>query len=193
MHNLTKTLLSSVAVGALTVAPAMAQQQKHPAFALTAMHAGRVVNKTKPYRCGHFSYTSCVLTVYTSVSASDFDKRVPLAGTFYKFNSNATLCSSPKTKIKAWRKSAYAKIGTGTETYSVGCPSGPLTFYGDTYKLNDKSGFGKADYFESMMSGKFKMNGEKYKGRLILEVFVAIGTERSPISDQAGPLPENPN
>ena len=177
MNNLTRTLLGGAALSALTAVPSVAQQ-KHPAFHVTALHQGRIVNKTARYRCYHHHFTSsCIKTAYTSVSPSDLGKSVSLASTFYKFNSSYTLCSAPKTKIKAHKKSKYGKIKTGTETYSEGCPSGPITFYGDRYKLTDPSGFGQTDHFQSKMSGKFYINGNAYAGSLILRVMVAIGSE----------------
>ena len=47
MNRLTRTLLGGAALSALAAAPGMAQQ-KHSAFNLMALHAGRVVNKTGP-------------------------------------------------------------------------------------------------------------------------------------------------
>lgn len=180
MNQLTKTLLGGVALGALGACPSMAQQ-KHPASSLTAMHAGRVVNKTQlgrpEYHCLTHIHASCTFEIYTDVPASDLRKTVPLAGTFFRWNSYSTLCSHPKQHIRAWKKSTYAKITTGTQTYSVGCPSGPTEFYGDFYKLTDKSGFGKSDFFESELTGKFRNHYGKYKGRLIIAATVTIGTE----------------
>lgn len=178
MYKLTKTLLGGAALAALTSAPAMAQQN-HPAFSFMALHAGHVVSKTKlhndRYHC--FPRSTCTFGVYSSVPASDLHKSVPLVGTFAKFNSNSTICSAPKTKIKSHKKSVYAKISTGTETYSLGCPSGPTTFYGDYYKLTDKSGEGHTDTFQSLLTGTFHNGSTKYKGRIVFDVSVAIGTD----------------
>ena len=176
MNKLTKILLGGAALSALAITTAMAQQ-KHSPFSFTALHAGRAVNKTKQYHCRGLNQTSCILSATSSVPASDLHKTVPLAQTFYKLNSNGDLCTRPKQKIRSWKKSTYAKISTGTETYSEGCSSGPTTFYGDFYKLADKSGFGKTDRFESMLSGRVKYGGETYKVNLILDVAVPIGTE----------------
>lgn len=178
MNKLTKTLLGGVALCALTGAPAIAQP-KHHAFYFTALHAGRVVNKTKLRNQRHCLYhiSYCTLAFYTSVPASDLNTRVKLVDSFFKLNSNSTICSNPKQKIKAPKKSVYAKIGTATETYSFGCPSGPTTFYGDTYKLTDKSGFGQTDTFTSVLVGKFKRNGKVYKGKLFIDAVVTIGTD----------------
>jgi hypothetical protein len=52
-------------------------------------------------------------------------------------------------------------------------------FYGDAYKLKDKSGFGKTDSFVSTLYGWYRLfgTGPKYKGTLNLDVSVAIGTK----------------
>jgi hypothetical protein len=177
MNNLTRALLGSAALCALTNTPAAAQAHQ-PNIHVTALHAGRSVNKTKRYHCKAHSHTSsCRLYVYTDVSASDYRKRVWLAMTYYKFNNSSMLCSSPETEIKAYKKSTYGRIRTGTETYSFGCPSGPTKFYGDIYELKDPSGFGQTDNFESLMTGTVHVHGGTYKDRLILDVLVSIGTE----------------
>lgn len=175
MNKLTQTLLGGVALGALAVTPTVAQK-KHPAFALTALHAGRVVHKTNFENHGatHMTY---VFGVYTYLPASDFHKTVPLVQTFYKWNSYSTLCSSPKQKVSVKKKSKYGIVHAATVTYSEGCPSGPTTFYGDNYKLNDRAGFGQADVFVSTLKGKFKNDNGTYKGKLPMYVEVDIGTE----------------
>lgn len=174
MNKLAKTLLGGVALSALATVPAVAED--HPALHYSALHGGRVVNKTKLQnnQCGRDCYT---FTIYTSVPASDLHKTVPLVGTYYKWNSNSTFCSNPRQKLKAPKKSIYAKVRAATLTYSEGCPSGPLTFYGETYKLTDPSGEGKTDTFSADLIGRFKSDHGTYKGTLHFVVEVAIGTE----------------
>jgi len=176
MNNLMKALLSGAALSALAIPSAVAQQ-KHPAFALTAMHAGRVVTKTEPsFHCrGH---TSCTYTVYTYISSSDyFHKTAPLVQTYYKWNSYSTICSHPKQRVRTQKKSLYGRAYPDTQTYSIGCPSGPTTFYGDTYRLMDKAGEGKVDFFKSSLSGKFRNSNGQYKARAIFAVSVFIDTQ----------------
>lgn len=163
MNNLTKTLLGSVALAALGAAPAMAEQ-KHPAFSFTAVHAGRVVNKTKLHNRGavHLTYT---FSVYGTADV-ELDKKV-LVGSFYKWNSNSTVCSTPKMKLKLDpKKTVYGKISVATQTYSLGCPSGPTVYYGVAYKLTNPDGIGETDHFKSSLIGKFKNAHGKYKGTL---------------------------
>jgi hypothetical protein len=176
MNNLTRILLGGAAVCALTGTSAAAQAA--PAIHFTALHGGRVVNKTRlhsPHRC--LRSDSCTEYVYTSVSASDLDKKVKLIDTFYKLNSNDTLCSVPKQELKVPKKSTYGKVSAATETYSEGCASGPTTFYGDVYKLTNPEGEGKVDTFISRLKGKIQLNGNTYKETLYIIPYVTIGTE----------------
>jgi len=177
MNSLTKSLLGSAALAALTAAPAVGSQT--PKFHVAALHPSKVVNKTKVHNYDriHVTYT---FGVYTSVPASDFHKTVYLASTFYRWSSYDSCYvggTEPKMRIKARKRSKYAEIGTATETYSFGCPYGPSHFYGDTYHLKDKAGFGQTDTFVSTLYGKFQNGGARYKGTLNLDVSVAIGTE----------------
>ena len=172
MNNLSKTLLGGVAVAALSAAPAMAHKQLHVPH-VQALHAGlgHVTNKTKMgnQKATHITYTFGVYS-YQPASAA---KNTHLIYTYYKWNSSGTLCSTPKEKIKAPKKSVYAKIGTATETYSEGCASGPTIFTGDTW--SNKSGkSGETDTFVSTLTGKFKNGGAKYVGTLNLDVNVFI-------------------
>ena len=66
MKNLNKTLLGGAALAAIAVAPAVAGN--HPAFSFTALHGGRVVNKTKIHIQGsqHLAYT---FSAYATVQA----------------------------------------------------------------------------------------------------------------------------
>ncbi len=123
---------------------------------------------------GSVTYT---FSVNTSVStASAYKVKTKLAGTFYKFNSNSSLCTQPKQKVKLMtKKTKYAKLSTTTETYSEGCSTGPTTFYGDVYDLQTKKAVGKTDQFASTLHAKFKNSSGKQKGKLTLDVSVAIG------------------
>ena len=174
MNNLTKTLLGGVALTALAAVPANAAKHSHPAFTVTALHAGHAVNKTKmhvPSRA-HVTYT---FGVSTSVSAANAGTAVKLAGTYYKFNSYSTLCSRPAQKVKVSpKKTALARVGTSTETYSFGCASGPTVFYGDTYTLNNGATSGETDSFVSTLTAKFMNSTGKYKGTLNLDVNVTV-------------------
>jgi hypothetical protein len=176
MNSISKTLLAGAAFGALATAPAVADNV--PNLNFTALHRSNVVHKTRMTKAGHGEDCSRICTgstVSTYIPASDLDKKVNLIYTFYKWNSNNTICSQPKEKIHVVpKKSQYAQIGTATETYSIGC-SGPTVFYGDTYKLKNPAGEGKTDSFVSTLIGKFWNNGVKYKGALILDVNVNIG------------------
>lgn len=169
MNKLTTTLLGGVAMCALAAAPAMAA--KHYAMHVTALHAGHQVNKSKMHAPGatHVTYT---FGAYSYLSASSAPK-THILSTYYKWNNSGTLCSAPKMKIKAPKKSVYAKIGTASETYSFGCPSGQTVFLGDTW--TNKTGVsGNVDTFVSTLYGKFHNGSLKYKGTLNLDVTVFI-------------------
>jgi hypothetical protein len=169
MNKLTTTLLGGVAISALAIAPAMAA--KHHAMHVTALHAGNAVNKSKMHAPGatHIVYTFGVYS-YQPASAPP---KTHLIFTYYKWNNSGTICSAPKMKIKAPKKSVYAKIGTASETYSFGCPSGQTVFLGDTW--TNKTGVsGNVDTFVSTLLGKFHNGSLKYKGTLNLDVDVFI-------------------
>lgn len=169
MKNLTKALLSSAALCALAPLPAVAGQ--HPGLALSAVHAGHVVNKTKfhnPQR-QHVTYT---FSAYSTIPMKLNEK--VLLGTFYRWNSTVsgtyTICSNPKQKVVfPSKKTAYGKLNAATQTYSSGCPSGPTTYYGAAYKLTDSNGFGNVDHFRSSLIGKFNGPGGKYKGSMNID------------------------
>jgi hypothetical protein len=170
MNNLTKTLLCGAALSVLTAIPATAQH-KHPSFSFRAFHAGRVVNKTKLRNPGamHLTYT---FGVYDYIQAQ-LNTKVWLGGS--KWNSYSTICSAPKTKVKfAAKKTQYGKINAATQTYSLGCSSGPTTFYGVDYKLKDPAGKGKIDLFRYSVIGTFKNANGKYKGTLNADVSLTL-------------------
>jgi hypothetical protein len=172
MNNIIKILLGGAALSALATAPAIAGDAPH--FSITALHAGNAVFKSKLQVPGRKNVTYTV-AVSTYVPASDLGTAVHLLGTYYKFNSNSSLCTTPKMKIKVPKKSTYAKLGHATETYSEGCASGPTKFYGDTYDLKKAKGEGKVDSFVSVLTAKFKNSRGKYNGTLNLDVKVSIG------------------
>ena len=179
MNNLTKTLLGSAALAALSAVPSVAGNA--PRFHVTALYAGGiVVNKTvihDPSRT-HMTFT---LSVSTQVPASHLKTKTRLSDTFYKWSSqtaSSSKCGNPETYIIVPKKSAYGKIDTATKTINWHCTSGPSVYYGDTYKLTDPAGEGKTDFFVSSLIGKWKNGSVKYKGTLNLDVSVAIGADQ---------------
>jgi hypothetical protein len=170
MNNVTKILLGGAALGALATAPAMAAGS-HPSLSITALHVGKTVNKTKVHSpsAQHLTYT---FAVYTYVSPADAGTSVHLYGTFYKWNSNLTLCSNPKQKIKSKTAPTNGTSTTATETYSFGCASGPTVFRGDTYNYNGDGA--TSDYLTSLLKGKFYNSSVKYKGKLTIEAFITL-------------------
>ena len=177
MNKQTQTLLGGAALSVLVAAPAIASP---PRFLVQALHAGRMVNKTAPRSHGITHQTQTASASYF-VPANAYREKFWLISTFYRFESQSTFCyqNSYKPKNKLDRKrTEYAKLGTTTGYFSVGCSSGLTPFYGDTYKLVNTAGFGQKDFFKSTLTGKYKNKNGTYKGTLHLNVEVDIGTEQ---------------
>lgn len=173
MNSLTQTLLAGAALCALGAAPAIAQQN-HPRFHFTALHGGRVVNKTKMYN-QDATYVTYTFGVYTSVSFSrGYGHRVHLAGTFYVWSSSS-ICHLNRTKFRVdHKKTEYGKASVGTETYSFGCPSGPTSLNGMNYKITDPNAEGHTDHAAITYKTTFVDNGTKYKAKINLDVSIDI-------------------
>jgi hypothetical protein len=148
-----------------------------PKFHVSAMRPGHAVMKTPMHKSpvGHLTYT---FSVYTGVStASAYHMKTPLPATYYKWNSSYSICTAPKIRNRlATKKTKYADLRTGQQSYSLGCPNGPTKFYGDQYNLQTKQAVGKTDTFTSTLTGHFMSGGTAYKGVLTLDVSVAIGS-----------------
>jgi len=163
MNQLTKTLLAGAALCALATVPAIAQNALP--FHITALHGGRVVNKTKMPNHGatHVTYT---FGVYTYVSFSDYyGKKVrfaPYGG-----------CGWSKVKVSP-KKTEYAKLGTYSETYSTGCAYGPTIYSGVTYKLTNPNSEGHTDHYVATWTFKSNNGGTKYKGKMNVDVSLFI-------------------
>ena len=178
MNKITQTLLGGAALCALATAPAMAGDV--PDLHVFALHPGhaKFVSKTSLHKgIGH--ETSCSsLSITTAVPASDFRSVVKLADTYYSYYDSGSFCnSSEKQKVKlSTRKTQYAKLGTGTDTFSGYCSTADTVFYGDTYELKSKSGEGKTDHFVSTLVGKhIHYNGGVYNINTPMNIYVSIG------------------
>jgi hypothetical protein len=178
MNLLTKALLCGAAHCALGVSPVKAQH-KDFGFHVVALHAGRTVHKTSLHAHGITHQTQTVSPSYF-VSADGYRKKEYLFSTFYRFESQSSFCYpnayKPKNKLDR-KRTEYAKLGTTTSSFSLGCSSGFTPYYGDTYKLVNKAGFGQKDFFKSTLTGKYKNKNGTYKGTLHLNVEVDIGRE----------------
>lgn len=174
MNNLTKALLGSVGLSVLAAVPATAHP-KHPAMHLTALHEGKAVNKTRLHNQGatHVTYT---FGVYSYIPFAEYYRhKLPLRGSFYKWNNSGTLCSMPDQKIRVDpKKTTYGRASIITETYSIGCPSGPTTFYGVAYKITDPNAEGQTDEVHVILKGKFHNGSKKYRGTLNLDLNLTI-------------------
>lgn len=170
MNDLNRTLLAGVALCALTAIPA-AGESAMP-FHFTALHGGRVINKTKLHNHGATHITS-TLSVFTYVPASSYRKTEVLPGTFYFENYDP--CSATYRKMKVTKKAQYGKVGIVTETYTGICGVGIKTvLYGNSYKLTEPNAQGKTDSFVSTLHDKFENNGTKYRGTLNIDVNVIV-------------------
>ena len=162
MNLLTKSLLGGAALCALATAPAIAANL-HPAMHVTALHAGKAVNKTVIHNQSrtHLTYT---FGVYTYVSASNAGTAVKLAATYYTWNSNGTLCSSPKEQIKVPKKTKLAKLGHSTETvFWKAAPRRPDRVHW-RHLQPQCAEHGRTDHFTSTLIGKFNNGSAQYKG-----------------------------
>jgi hypothetical protein len=154
-------LMAGAALCTVCAAPAFAKSA--PKIAVVALHQGsRTVIKTPMHSTGDSKITSSG-TIYTYVSAADYKVKTPLVETYYTYLSNSSICNAGngKTYVKlSTKKTKYAKLSTGTETYSEGCGY-PTVFYGDIYDLTTKKP--KDDTFVSSLIGKkIHYDGGKY-------------------------------
>lgn len=171
MNNVTKTLLAGAAIGALATAPAMAGNAPH--FSVTAAHVGNQVIKSTIRTPSRQALT---YNIYISSSVSgSVGTSTNLFQTYYKWNSNLSICTVPFMKLVGPKRTTYGKINHNTETYSLGCASGPTVFHGDNYTLKKASGDGQTDTFLSDLKGKFNNGSVKYKGNLFIHGTVHIG------------------
>ena len=169
--TLKKILYAGAALCTISAAPAFARNA--PSVAVVALHAGHAVMKTQMHTPGknHISSTG---SAFSTIAASK--KTVKLIYTYYTYLSSGSFCNiQAKQKVKlSTKKTKYAKLGTSTESYSEGCGT-PTVFYGDTYKLTAKKAPKNPDTFVSTLIGKgFHYEGEKYDGKLNLNVSVTV-------------------
>lgn len=177
MHKLTTALLGGAALSILGIAPGVAGNPPGPH--VQALHEGRLVRKGGGWhRCHpHVSCYTYTLGVSSSVPASGFRKKVKLVNTFFKWCSNGTCFTEPKQWVKVPRKSEYGKVNAASVTTRTSGGERTFVYYGDAYKLTDKSGLGKTDTFVSSLKAEWERAGFKYKAMLNLDVSVTIGTE----------------
>lgn len=172
MNKLTQALLTGAALCALMAAPAVAGDT--PAFHVSMLHGGKVINKTKFHIPGaqRLTYT---FGIYSSISSSSLDEKIKLNGGNLIFGTDVFGCGNPTTKIKFdLKKTIYGKGGKYTETYSDGMCGHPTVHYGLTYKLTDPNGQGHTDELGIAASGKIQQGGTKYKVKLTYDFTVEI-------------------
>ncbi len=170
-------LLTGAALCTIAMAPAIAATAPRIAVAAAHPSVGHVKFKT-PTHSRTTSHITETASVVTGVSASaDYKVKTPLGGTFYLWHTGSSLCGEiPGEKIKASpKKTAYAKISTGTETNTTYCGA-PIYFYGDVYELTSKTAAGSADFLTSALTAKVKLGSTKYDLDLNLDVTVEIGS-----------------
>jgi hypothetical protein len=165
-------MLGTVLCGLSTFSASAVLAASAPEIHVLAIRDGIVVKSALLHRRSgaNSTYTGSVSTAVST--SADYRVKTALSNTFLAFSSG-TLCDFPlhvKNTV-APVKTAYARIGTATETLSAGCPGGPVTLYGDTYDLKTRHAIGKTDHFASNFTVKFKSAVAK----LDLHVTVAIG------------------
>lgn len=170
MNNLTKALLGGVALCALVTVPAVSENAD--SFHMTALHGGRVINKTRMANPGGTHVTSSV-TVFTYVPFSGQHKQT-LFASYYRWNSNSDPCTPPKIKI-GQNKTQYGKLSVSTETYTItGCQNGPAKRDLINYKITDPNAQGKTDFGQARFVGRYESGGKKYKGTLNMNLNIII-------------------
>jgi hypothetical protein len=156
MNNLTRTLLCGAALCAFVAVPAIAESAGP--FDVTALHANRVVKKTKMQHGA--THVTSTISVFTYVPGTVGTKAMIL---FEKFcNTTAPV------KVWAPKKTFYGKISVSTET-SNGCE-----FVEGTYKVINQPEPNTIDSFPIILMSKFEQNGTKYKGTLNLDYNVLL-------------------
>lgn len=172
MNNLTKVLLGGAALCALTAVPAAAESAGR--FNITALHAGRMVDKTKMHKQGATQVTSTA-SVFTYVPFSEYYRhRQPLLSTFFKYNNGGDPCSNPPQKVTVEpKKTQYGKASIVVETISTLCDK-PVKYYGAAYKITDPNAQGNDDFFRVIDQGRFTNSGTKYRGTLYLDINLVI-------------------
>jgi len=167
-------LLAGAAICALSLGSAFAEAPPH--VHVTALRPGHATVKTAMHVSPDATKTS-TYAVYTEVFTPDaFKTKTNLLGTFYTLNDNSTVCSPAAAQkvILSTKKTLYAKLSTGSVTYSIGCPS-PTIFRGTVYDLITRGANGKTDTFVDTLTGKVKNSGEpRYTFNLNLDVNVEI-------------------
>jgi hypothetical protein len=164
--------LATVGAGAAYAAPTIHVAALHNGFG-----NGHAAVKTSMHHATVGSITSTYL-VYSSVStAADYKVKTNLKYTFYTYYNSGSLCDANAQKLKvklSTKKTAYAKLSTGVESYTEGCATA-VKFYGDVYDLTTKTAVGSVDSFVSSLEGKkIHFEGGKYNITLNLDLEVFI-------------------
>ena len=166
-------LLAGAALCTISIAPALASSA--PKVAIAAARTGGVVKTAMHAKTA--SALTYTFSVYTGVSVSTAYKvKTNLGATFYTWLSNDSLCQQPakeKLSFPSGKKTTYAKLSAGVETYSEGCGA-PTKFYGTVYYLDKRHAANQTDTFQSDLKAKFKNGGAKYDGSLFIDGTVAI-------------------
>jgi hypothetical protein len=165
-------LLAGAALCTVSIAPALASNA--PKFSVAALRTGGIVKTAM--RTPKASAVTYTFSVTTAISTkADYMVKTNLAGTFYTWLSNDSICQQPKkeTVTLSTAQTVYALLSTGVESYSEGCGK-PTFFYGDVYDLQTKKAKNKTDKFTSTLKATFKNSG-KFKGSLNIDVSVEIG------------------
>src|SRR5215469_2708826 len=147
MDKLTTTLLTGAALGALSVAPAMATTH-HPMLAVRTAHGamtvrGIVHSKTSIHTPGVVKYTFTFPTTFkfTGNESTMYKNPIDLQGiAWYTVSSGGHCVDIPGQKAHAiLDPNAKIKMHTSKAHITVSACTGTLTFYGPAYRLNNKN------------------------------------------------------
>ena len=148
MDKLTTTLLTGAAMGALSVAPAMATTSHHPMLAVKTSHGaisvrGNFHSKTDVHTPGvtRYTYTFPTTFKFTGNESTMYKNTVDLQGiVWYTVSSGGHCVNLPGQKAHAIKDpDAKIKMHTSKVHVTLSACTGTLTFYGPAYRLNNKN------------------------------------------------------
>ena len=190
MDSLTKTLLTSAALSALSVAPAMAATQSHhPMLSLltkngaitlkgdshfkSALHVGGAIKSTINYTattCGGFGTYGCGKTWHATGNESTlYKKTVDLATAviFYEVSAGGHCVDyQPQAqKITAKPTNGKASLYSVKQHVTLSSCTGTLTYYGPAYELKSKTATSDSEAIKDYLTDTYTTTttGKKHK------------------------------
>ncbi len=155
-------MIATALCGSISLAAVPALADNTPQIHVLTLRKGVVVKSVTLNRMPNASGTNSI-SASTSISTSaNYRVKTVLRNTLFTLQSASSICypDNPlKVGARAYpAKTKYAKVSAGSVTYSIGCRSGPVTAYGDSYDLRTRHAVGKTDHFDATFKFKFKLS-----------------------------------